>query len=805
MQTAYYGNWLLLPKTRFNIPSLMNALTYPLRSRDRITGFVHAYKEDETYFYAPREFYTEQFLQRLNIDLKYQLPEKYPKVRFSDGILLDALDPASNMQRKAFAALKSTGHGVLSLACGKGKTVVALKYAAALRRPVLVIVETTALVTQWAVEAQEKLGVKDSQIGRIQGPPASWTADRPFVLATIQSLALHADSLSESLCERFGLVIWDECVHGDAVIETDEGPLTMREVVSGRATQALSYNEKTGSWEYRKITRRYSNGVKSTVAVYTSGGTVRVTPDHLFRSTSGWVKAKDLKPGEQILSPALVDAGLEFQQRLHEVGPELTSQVMVDASVSGPLPRQNSAASMGRCLETARSYIRISELGLQESPSTMALFKRGGCAARQRSSLRYGFESAFGRMVVSGRRIAEATRSAIHSLWTFLTWSVLEEEPRSSLVTGLTASLPRGWHGGTWTTALGSRKGASVSTPSPSVPKRSAPSEGGSETLDIRQPRITTRESSSCSTPIQVAGSLVQPVNTVPLAWSTNSVRVREVRPSLATSVYDLEIEEVHNYVADGHLVHNCHHLSAPHYNKTAALFPGLRLGLSATPERSDGLEGLYLVHMGNIFYLDHTQDLVPAVDFHEVDLGVDWGSEAVLDEILDRTGELSWTRLWGYLGNSQKYVDEAVDLVLKAASQGRKILVLSSRLHTVKKVNDALNASQGGLSDVITSKTKQEGRIHLLRNSQVTVAITRIAREGLDEPSLDTLVMMEPTSDANILRQTVGRILRSCATKKHPEVHVMVAKTDPCIRMMYAMRKNFNSWPRKPKMRFHK
>lgn len=458
MRTAYYGNWLLLPKTRFNIPSLMNALTYPLRSRDRIVGFVHAYKEDETYFHAPREFYTEQFLQRLSIDLKYQLPEKYPKVQFSDSILLDALDPASNMQRKAFAALKSTGHGVLSLACGRGKTVVALKYAAALRRPVLVIVETTALVTQWAVEAQEKLGLKDSQIGRIQGPPDSWTADRPFVLATIQSLALHADSLSESLCERFGLVIWDEV-----------------------------------------------------------------------------------------------------------------------------------------------------------------------------------------------------------------------------------------------------------------------------------------------------------------------------------------------------------HHLAAPYYNKTAALFPGLRLGLSATPERSDGLEGLYLAHMGNIFYLDHTQDLVPAVNFHEVDLGVDWGSEAVLDEILDRTGELSWTRLWGYLGNSQKYVDEAVDLVLKAVSQGRKILVLSGRLHTVKKVNDALNASQGGLSDVITSKTKQENRIHLLRNSQVTVAITRIAREGLDEPSLDTLVMMEPTSDANILRQTVGRILRSCATKKHPEVHVMVAKTDPCIRMMYAMRKNFNSWPRKPKMRFHK
>jgi superfamily II DNA or RNA helicase len=455
MQKAYYSNWLMLPKDRFNIPTLMNALTFPLRSRDRVVGEVKAYKEEGPYFYVPREFYNQSFLKRLNIDMEYQLPASYPRVKFKDGILLDAKNPNSNTQKKAFAAIQNKGHGVLSLACGLGKTVIALKYAALLQRPVLVIVETTALVTQWAEEAHDKLSLPQSQIGYMQGPVDTWTPEKPFVIATIQSLARHAADLPDSVCNRFGLVTWDEC-----------------------------------------------------------------------------------------------------------------------------------------------------------------------------------------------------------------------------------------------------------------------------------------------------------------------------------------------------------HHLSAPWYNKTAAAFPGLRLGLSATPERLDGLEGLYLSHIGGILYRDYAQDLVPEVEFHQLDLGVDWSRDSVLDEILDRTGELSWTRLWGFLGNNQKFVDATVDLVLDSVKKGRKVLVLSSRTNTVKRVNDALNASQGGLSDVITSKTKQDKRLEILRNKQVSVGITRIAREGLDEPALDTLVMLEPSSDPYTLRQTVGRILRTCDNKKTPRVHVMVAEgCDPCRRMMYAMRKNFKQWPVPPKV----
>jgi len=454
---AYYNEWLMLPKSRFNLPSLINALTFPIRSRDAITGYIKGYKVDDRYFYAPREFYSDRKLSKLGLKVEYQLPDSYEHVDFDDSIVLDAQDPSRDIQRRAFAELTNHGNGVLSLACGRGKTVVAMKYVSLLQRPTLVIVETTTLVNQWAEEFQKKLKLKDNEIGIIQGSPEKWVVDTPVVMATIQSLARYADTVPRDIQDRFGLVVFDEV-----------------------------------------------------------------------------------------------------------------------------------------------------------------------------------------------------------------------------------------------------------------------------------------------------------------------------------------------------------HHLSAPYYNKTAALFPGLRLGLSATPDRLDGLEGLYFAHIGPVFFQDLSQDLVPMVDFHKIDLSVDWNKREVIDQIVDRTGELSWTRLWGFLGDNKKFLDSATDLICGCAKSGRKSLVLSARINTVKRVNEELNKRMPGVSDTITSRTKQDCRLDILRNKQVTVGITRIAREGLDEPSLDTIIILEPFSDPYTLQQTVGRALRICSTKKAPQVHILAANFDPCIRMMFSMYHNFRKWSPQPEMVIH-
>ena len=210
---AYYNRWLMLPKARFNIPSLVNALSYPIKSRGLVTGIIEGYKIDDDYFYAPREFFTEDRLKQLGLTVEYQLPDAYPKVSFQDKIVLDKKDPSKMIQRRAFAALVNNAHGVLSLGCGRGKTVLALKYMAFLQRPALVIVETTALISQWGDFAQQHLGLKDSQIGLVQGPVDGWDYEKPLVLATIQSLAKHHKNVPCDMRDRFGVIYFDEAHH----------------------------------------------------------------------------------------------------------------------------------------------------------------------------------------------------------------------------------------------------------------------------------------------------------------------------------------------------------------------------------------------------------------------------------------------------------------------------------------------------------------------------------------------------------------------------------------------------------------
>jgi superfamily II DNA or RNA helicase len=55
--------------------------------------------------------------------------------------------------------------------------------------------------------------------------------------------------------------------------------------------------------------------------------------------------------------------------------------------------------------------------------------------------------------------------------------------------------------------------------------------------------------------------------------------------------VYDIEVEDNHNFFADGVLVHNCQHIPSATWRRTEEIQSAYLLGLTATPIREDGLE----------------------------------------------------------------------------------------------------------------------------------------------------------------------------------------------------------------------
>ncbi len=56
-------------------------------------------------------------------------------------------------------------------------------------------------------------------------------------------------------------------------------------------------------------------------------------------------------------------------------------------------------------------------------------------------------------------------------------------------------------------------------------------------------------------------------VNTQSLQWITNLATVESVNPAGVEDAFDLEVEDNHNFIANGLLVHNCHMLSAAAFN----------------------------------------------------------------------------------------------------------------------------------------------------------------------------------------------------------------------------------------------
>ena len=110
-------------------------------------------------------------------------------------------------QNEAFTKAVSTGHGVISLPCGYGKTTVALAIAAHFKLRTMIIVHKEFLATQWRERIQQFC--PGSTIGTVQQDRIETNCD--FVVAMLQSLSLKEYTFEQF--ESVGTLIVDEAHH----------------------------------------------------------------------------------------------------------------------------------------------------------------------------------------------------------------------------------------------------------------------------------------------------------------------------------------------------------------------------------------------------------------------------------------------------------------------------------------------------------------------------------------------------------------------------------------------------------------
>ncbi len=102
---------------------------------------------------------------------------------------------------------------------------------------------------------------------------------------------------------RYKVYVIDECLTGDSLVLTREG-LVRIDDPGLKGQEVLSYNENKNIWEYKAVVRWLDQGQKQTLTIKTNQTEIKCTENHLIRTKQGWIKAKYLKPGMQILSPA---------------------------------------------------------------------------------------------------------------------------------------------------------------------------------------------------------------------------------------------------------------------------------------------------------------------------------------------------------------------------------------------------------------------------------------------------------------------------------------------------------------------
>jgi superfamily II DNA or RNA helicase len=231
------------------------------------------------------------------------------------------------------------------------------------------------------------------------------------------------------------------------------------------------------------------------------------------------------------------------------------------------------------------------------------------------------------------------------------------------------------------------------------------------------------------------------------------------------------------------------HHLGAPYFNTTASIGRGLRWGLSATPERDDGLDALYQGHVGPVIYQNLEQDIIPEAFFVETNTRV---PPDVWPDLRDRTGEVSIPKLLTWLSKHEQRNSGIIEFIDIALKEGRKILCLSSRVDQL----DELAAVYGDKASKIHGKVgkEREGALH---RADLIFATTQIAKEGLDRKDLDTIMLLLPLTKETMFRQILGRIQRDAgALKQQPAMVIFEDGRIPiCLNMCRKLRRHLTAF----------
>ena len=492
---------------------------------------------------------------------------------------------------------------------------------------------------------------------------------------------------------RYKVYAIDECLTGDSLVQTSEG-LTRIDDANLKGKMVLSYNEISEKWEYKKVLRWLERGVKETLAIKTTNRKIRCTGNHLIRTDTGWIRAQDVKEGMKILSPVNVDAAVLF-----------TNMVQIGVSVDSPEDTNLEA------INTDKKTII-----LPLSWNKLKLFDPCVLVDVAKNSIFQLFYSKKAKELSA----FTPTGQSIHTKRDTVSGSV---EPK------ICSSMPPPYNQKSWDLSMEHYWEMAVSTTQ--IPIADFLDYAGHtekyknngwnikpaalQTWDIplqqnllpeaQQAKHTTTskwEQTPVKNGYQTCDSIPSP------QWITSLETVESVEIAGVEKVYDLEIEDNHNFVANNLLVHNCHMLSTAAFNallKTLEEPPERVIFILATTDpqrvlptiisrcqrfdfRRIPLESMvtHLKYIASQENIDIDAQAITIVS--QIANGGLRDAQSLLDQLSLLSGQITADRVWDLVGS---VAERDLLLLLKAIASDSSEAVLEQCRHLMNRGREPL------------------------------------------------------------------------------------------------------------------
>lgn len=239
-----------------------------------------------------------------------------------------------------------------------------------------------------------------------------------------------------------------------------------------------------------------------------------------------------------------------------------------------------------------------------------------------------------------------------------------------------------------------------------------------------------------------------------------------------------------------------CHKLGAQQFSKCLMkIQTKYMLGLSATPDRDDGLTKVFEWYIGKPIYQEKIREPDPTVQVKAVwfsstspeytELPTDWKGDTVLPRLLTQLVEF------------QPRTNRIIQIILKIVEDSRRqILVLSERKVHLEAIAAGLNTFSiqspwtmrsgyyiGGMKQTDLDKNSEE--------AQVILATYAMASEALNIKSLNTVILASPRKK---IEQSTGRILRLRPEQRiiEPIIYDIIDSHDSYVRQWWIRKKYY-------------